>query len=174
MKDIVEYERPNTVSGLNAKRKELAKLLSKITADAERVRSSIKSVDACIKLFDPNAKTLGNDSEYFIPRHTAPKGHLKRFILNILREADAPLSARHIADAWVIDQMIDGDADTLRLLRKRIGISINTIKHDGLVVEAGSVSAQRIWRNAVRASSSDMRITFFRESVFDTGDNRKC
>lgn len=145
MKDIAEYERPNTVSGLRAKRKELTKLLSKIAADAERVRSSIKHIDACIVLFDPNAKALVSGCEDFIPRHTAPKGHLKRFILSILREACGSLSVRQIADAWVIDQMIDGDIDTLRLLRKRIGISINTIKHDGLIVEAGKDGVCKLW-----------------------------
>jgi len=145
MKDIAEYERPNTVLGLVAKRKELTKLLGKITADAERVRSSIKHIDACIVLFDPNAKPLAGGCEDFIPRHTAPKGHLKRFILTMLREASTPLSARQIADAWVIDQMIDGDTETLRLLRKRIGISINTIKHDGLIVEAGMDGVRKLW-----------------------------
>lgn len=145
MKDIAEYDRPNTVSGLRSKRKELIKLLGKITADAERARSSIKSIDACIKLFDPSAKPPATYHDGIIPRHTAPKGHLKRFILNMLREASTPLSARQIADAWVIEQMIDGDIDTLRLLRKRIGISINTIKHDGLVVEAGMDGVCKLW-----------------------------
>ncbi|MDW3222034.1 MAG: hypothetical protein R8G34_03990 [Paracoccaceae bacterium] len=70
---------------------------------------------------------------------------MKRFILTQLREASDPLSARQIADAWVIEQMIDGDAETLRLLRKRIGISINTIKKDGLVVEAGMDGVCKLW-----------------------------
>jgi hypothetical protein len=145
MKDYTEYERPNTVSGLNAKRKELTKLLGKITAEAERVRTSINHIDACITLFDPSAKPPTTYHDGFIPRHTAPMGHLKRFILTMLREASEPLSARQIADAWVIDQMIDADTDTLRLLRKRIGISINTIKHDGLIVEAGMDGVRKLW-----------------------------
>ena len=145
MENTVEYERPNTVSGLNAKRKELVKLLGKITAEAEKVRTSIKHIDACVALFDPNAKPPTAYHEGFIPRHTAPKGHLKRFILTQLREASEPLSARQIADAWVIDQMIEGDADTLRLLRKRIGISINTINRDGLVTEAGMDGVSKLW-----------------------------
>ena len=41
--------------------------------------------------------------------------------------------------------MIEADTDTLRLLRKRIGISINTIKHDGLVVEAGMDGPSKLW-----------------------------
>jgi len=147
MKDCIEYERPNTVSGLYAKRKELTKLLGKITAEAERVRASIKHIDACITLFDPNAKPPTTYHDGFIPRHTAPKGHLKRFILSMLREASDPLSARQIADAWVVDQMIDADTDTdtLRLLRKRIGISINTIMHDGLVVAVGMDGPSKLW-----------------------------
>lgn len=140
-----EYERPNTVSGLKAKRKELVKLLRKITAEAGKVRANIKHIDACVALFDPNAKPPTTYHDGFIPRHTAPKGHLKRFILSQLREASTPLSARQIADAWVIDQMIEGDTDALRLLRKRIGISINTIKNDGLVVEAGIDGPRKLW-----------------------------
>jgi len=96
-------------------------------------------------LFDPTAKPPTTYHDGFIPRHTAPKGHLKRFILTQLREASAPLTARQIADAWVLDQMIEGDVDTLRLLRKRIGISINTIKKDGLVIEAGVDGVSKLW-----------------------------
>ncbi|MFT5625545.1 MAG: hypothetical protein ACI8Z0_002049 [Lentimonas sp.] len=51
-------------------------------------------------------------------RQQEPYAYLQRFILTQLREASDPLSARQIADAWVIDQMIDGDTDTLRLLRR--------------------------------------------------------
>lgn len=145
MENTVKYERPNTVSGLNAKRKELTKLLGKITAEAERVRANIKHIDACVALFDPNAEPPTSYHDGFIPRHTAPKGHLKRFILTQLREASDPLSARQIADAWVIDQMIEADTDTLRLLRKRIGISINTIMHDGLVVSVGMDGPSKLW-----------------------------
>ena len=141
-----EYERPNTVSGLKAKRKELVKLLGNITAEAEKVRTSIKHIDGCVALFDPNAKPPTTYHDGFIPRHTAPKGHLKRFILTQLREASDPLSVRQIADAWVIDQMIEADVDTLRLPRKRIGISVNTIKHDGLIVEAGMDGVSKLWR----------------------------
>jgi hypothetical protein len=63
----------------------------------------------------------------------------------MLREASDPLSARQITDAWAIDQMIETDTDTLRLLRKRIGISINTIKHDGLVVAVGMDGPSKLW-----------------------------
>jgi hypothetical protein len=65
-----DYERPNTVSGLNAKRKELVKLLGNITADAEKVRKGIKHIDACVALFDPSAKPLTTYHDGFIPRHT--------------------------------------------------------------------------------------------------------
>lgn len=75
MKDISEYESPITVSGLKAKRSELVKLLGNITAEAEKVRANIKQVDACIALFDLNAKPPTTYHDGLIPRHTAPKGH---------------------------------------------------------------------------------------------------
>lgn len=76
---------------------------------------------------------------------TGTFAYLQRFILTQLREASDPLSAWQIADAWVIDQMIDGDMDTLRLLRKGIGISINTIKHDERIIKAGMDGVCKLW-----------------------------
>lgn len=54
MENTVEIERPDTVSGLKAKRKDLVKLLGKITAETEKVRSSIKHILAeCVSIQIP-------------------------------------------------------------------------------------------------------------------------
>lgn len=50
MKDISEYNRPNTVSGLTAKRKELTAFLVKLSVEAKQVQENIKHVDACIAM----------------------------------------------------------------------------------------------------------------------------
>lgn len=145
MKTTVDYERPNTVAGLNAKWKKLTKLLGKAIAEAEQVRSGIKYIEACIMLFDPNAKPPTAYRYEFVQRHTVPKGHLNRFVLTMLQEAVNPLSARQIADTWIIDQMIDRYTEILRLLRKRVGISANNIKHEGLVVVVGIDGESKLW-----------------------------
>lgn len=61
----MDCDRPNTVLRLNAKRKELVKLLWQITAEVEKVWASIKSIDACVILLDPNAKPLATERSAF-------------------------------------------------------------------------------------------------------------
>ena len=55
MENVVpqDCERPNTVSGLVAKRKQLTKLLKDLRAEQRKVISDLDHIDAAIRLFDP-------------------------------------------------------------------------------------------------------------------------
>lgn len=145
MKDLSEYDRPNTVAGLAAKHKELVKFHTKLTCEARTVLENIKHLEACIRLFDPDAALTTIKPERYAPRLAAPRGQFKRFILSMLREAEAPLSSRQVADAWAVDQCIEVDRNTINLLRKRIGICIQSIKRDDLIVEAGRDGLCKLW-----------------------------
>lgn len=138
-------ERPNTVSGLEAKRKELADLHAKLMAEAKSVQSDIGHVDACIRLFDPDAKLRSIGLERYAPAHRAPKGHLRRFILNMFREADEPLTSRQIAAAWVRECGIDASRENVTLMRKRVGVSLQAVRKDSLIEEAGYEGECKLW-----------------------------
>ena len=120
-------------------------LLANLSAEVKQVQSHIKNVDACIILFDPDAKLPSLKSDRYAPRHAAPKGHMKRFILSMFREADAPLSSRQIADAWAVEQKVEVNTNTINLLRKRIGVCIQSIKHDGLIEQVGADGLCKLW-----------------------------
>jgi hypothetical protein len=47
-------ERPNTVSGLNAKREELVKYRARLEAEIRKVTCDIDHVDAAIRIFYPD------------------------------------------------------------------------------------------------------------------------
>lgn len=145
MKDLSEYDRPNTVSGLIAKRKELIKFLANLTAEAKKVQANVRHVDSCIHLFDPDAELPSISPDRYAVRHAAPRGHLKGFILGMFREADPPLSSRQITDAWVVDQHIEADKNTINLLRTRIGICIQSCKRDDLIVQTGADGLCKLW-----------------------------
>ena len=55
MTEETQYERPNTVSGLKAKHKELSVLREKYKAEIKKLTVDIDHLDAAIRLFDPDA-----------------------------------------------------------------------------------------------------------------------
>jgi hypothetical protein len=59
MENTPTYDRPNTVIGLVAKRKELSDLRERHHAEIKKLTVDIDHLDAAIRLFDP-AKAIGS------------------------------------------------------------------------------------------------------------------
>lgn len=135
MKNIAEFERPNTVSGLVTKNAELSALRDRYKAEIEKLTVDIDHVDAAIRLFDPDADTYA--IKQYVTKHRAQKGSVKRFALNCLREASEPLTSRMIAEMWAADLGLVCDDATYATLRKRIGACIKGVRDQGLVVDCG-------------------------------------
>lgn len=135
MKDVVEYERPNTVAGLVSKHAELSALRDRYKAEIKKLTVDIDHLDAAIRLFDPNADTYA--IKQYVTKHRAQKGSVKRFILDQFREADAPLTSRQITEAWAADRGLECDDATYATLRKRIGSCIKGCVDQGLVESVG-------------------------------------
>lgn len=102
MTNEITYDRPNTVSGLVAKHKELQALREKYKAEIKKLTVDIDHLDAAIRLFDPNADTYA--IKEYVTKHRAEKGSVKRFVLNTLREASEPMTSRQITELWVADR----------------------------------------------------------------------
>ncbi len=128
-------ERPNTVSGLNAKRDELVKYRSSLEAEIRKVTCDIDHIEAAIRLFNPDSVLVA--FEAYIVRHRAKKGTVTRFIMNMLREATAPITAAQITDAWIADRALQCDDQTRVVIRKRIGASLIRMRAEGIVRNEG-------------------------------------
>ncbi len=145
-------ERPNTISGLQAKRKELATLHRQLVAEAKKVLCDIDHLDAVIRIFDPAADIERIRLNRYATKHRARKGHLKRFVLSQLREASEPLTSRDITAAWIKDRGLAPDEATFVILRKRIGACLKTCEKQGLCEGAGVVDDDgptgplKLWR----------------------------
>ncbi len=135
MKDIAEYERPNTVSGLVAKHAELSALRDRYKSEIKKLTVDIDHVDAAIRLFDPDADT--HAIKQYVTKHRAQKGSVKRFVLNAFRDAKVPLTSRQITEMWAKDRGLVADEATLCTLRKRIGACIKTCVDQGLIEDRG-------------------------------------
>ena len=138
-------ERPNTISGLQAKRAELAKLHKHLLAEAKKVLCDIDHIDACIRLFDPDADLERIRLNRYATKHRAPKGYMKRFVLAQLREATEPITSRQITDAWIKDRGLQPDEPTCVILRKRVGACLVTCQHEGLAEGAGQTTEHDGW-----------------------------
>jgi len=146
-------ERPNTISGLQAKRAELVKLYENLVADAKKVTCDIDHIDATIRLFDPDADIQRRTKNRYAIKHRAHFGHTKRFLLNLLRTAEAPLSSKDMSNAWIEDRGLQPDEATRIILRKRIGACITGLRQKGVIECVGMTSGDddprgplKLWR----------------------------
>lgn len=128
----------NTVSGLVKKRAELC-------GESQVLRGKLAAAQNAIESIDRVLETLGYDapSDGMPPRGTRivffDRNELRRFLLDELRQAKAPLSSREIAgkiivldgkdplDKKLLGDMVDRVGKCLRLLRRQ-GIARG--KHD--------------------------------------------
>ena len=139
-------ERPNTVAGLKAKRKELEGELKAAKKAVKSIKVDIQHIEAAIRLFT-------DDSPRAIPRHTvqfrAERGEMRRHVLKALRESTGPLTSQEIADSFCKARGLEADHDTYVLIRKRVGACLNTLKRSGTIKELPQEGLYKGWEIVV-------------------------
>ena len=141
-------ENPNTISGLQSKRKELAKLHAHLIAEGKKVLCDIDHIDATIRLFDPDADIERIRLNRYATKHRAPKGHMKRFVLSTFRESTEPQTSKTITALWIEDRGLKPDESTRVILTKRVGASLNVMKNSGVIEHCGYDENLKLWRLA--------------------------
>lgn len=126
-------ERPNTISGLSAKRDELVKLRTRYQAEITKLTVDIDHLEAAIRLFETETPRL----PAHMTAHRAKKGTVKRFVLEALRTSTEPLTSRQIADMWLADRGLEANHETYLVIRKRIGACIKTCANQGFIESCG-------------------------------------
>lgn len=137
-------QRPNTVAGLQAKRKELIGLRDQFEANIKKLTVDIDHLEAAIRLFDPE-QTPAAIAAYAV-KHRAKHGHMRRFILEVLRQTPAPMTSKGITEAWVGDRGLRTDEATYVILRKRVGACLIALRNQGLVETVGEAGGFKTWR----------------------------
>jgi hypothetical protein len=101
---------PHVISALRSKRAELSGELIAAEKRIAQLRADIGSLDGAIRVFDPTSEPhkirpiLRRKKPAFIPR-----GQCSRAILDMLRAADAPMTAREIAAQLAARYQIDAN-----------------------------------------------------------------
>ncbi|SRR5579871_2309411 len=137
------YERPNTVSGLEAKKAELIRYRDALEAEVRKVTCDIDHLDAAIALFDPSATP--NAIKRYVVRHRAKTGSVKAFILDTLREADGPMTSEAITDLWLKARGLNASPEVRVVIRKRIGAGLISYRARGILRNEGEIDGFKGW-----------------------------
>lgn len=146
---VSKLERPNTVSGLMAKREELIRLRSNIEKELRGLTCDIDHLEAAIVLFDPEQTPEAR--KRYATKHRAQKGTVKRFVLNHLRTANGRITAMQLADWWISDRGLKTDDSTTTLIRKRFGACLTALARQGIIEGEEIIDGIKKWQ-LVRAT----------------------
>lgn len=108
-----------------------------------KVTCDLDHLDACIRLFDPEADIRA--VKRYATKHRAKKGQMRRFVLDRLKEATGPITSRDIAEAWVVDRGLSADDGTRIMIRKRVGACLIQLRQSGSVHNAGANGEHKLW-----------------------------
>lgn len=150
-------ERPNTVSGLLAKRAELAAMIRFHQAELRKMVCDLDHLDATIRLFDPNAD-ISRVARY-PTKHRAHKGEMVRFVLASLRDAPRPITSLEITRAMIAARGLNADDGTVILMRKRVGACLTTLKAKSLVREVPQAGEYKGWTLGAVAAQTTLALS---------------
>lgn len=135
-------ERPNTLSGLIEKHRELAGKIDHTRRQLDALVFDLEAVEHTIRLFDPDAQ-LGRAKPLPSP-HAAFRGEMRRDVLAALRAATGPLTSLDIARQVVAVRKLPDDA--MVMIRKRVGAALWKLKAKGMVTEVPQEGDYKGWR----------------------------
>jgi len=140
----------HVVSGLVAKRSEIAGLVSEYQTRIDQLRVDLEHVDATIKVFEPEydlrtlpVKAVRQRNKYF--RH----GERQRLVLDIMREAGRAMTSRQVAVALLQRKGQEETPFLVEQFQKAAFGSLRVLEANGtLIQEEADDGAGSAWRIA--------------------------
>ena len=136
----------HVVSGLVAKRGELAGQVEHYRRELQRLAEQLVHVDATIRLFDPSydvkgirARKQGQRSQRFRP------GECQRLVLEVLRDALEPLSGGTLAQAVVARKGLGATGQELARVQKTALAVLRRLVAKGVARSAALPDGTRVW-----------------------------
>ena len=134
------------VSGLVAKRGELAGEVAQYRQELQRLAEELGHVDATIRLFDPTydlgairVKRPSHRNQWFGP------GECQRLVLDVLREAVEPLSGSALTQALAARKGLASDHEAPVQVKKTASAVLRRLVAKGVVRRLVLVDGTRAW-----------------------------
>jgi hypothetical protein len=136
----------NVLSGLVAKRGELAGEVEHHRRELERLAQALGHVEATIQLFDPSyelhaiaTRKRGARRQWFGP------GECQRLVLEVLRDAVEPLSGRTLAREVVARKGLKDSGDVLAVVQKTALAVLRRLVAKGVVRRQALADGIQVW-----------------------------
>jgi hypothetical protein len=139
-------DKSHVVSGLIAKRAELAGRIEATQSELRRLVIDLDSLDATIRLFAPDIDLDEIRPKPLPARNHAFRGEMSRTVLNALRQARKPLPAYEIALLFMTSRgLATADRPLLRVIQKRVGACLRNYRSKGVVRDSVGPGRSVLW-----------------------------
>lgn len=137
----------HVVTALIRKRAEIAGQLEATQNQARQLITDLDHVDATLRLYVPDIDLEEIKPKPLPPRHSAFRGELSRLILEALRRAPEGMTTQDLAQHFMAERgMNTADKATVKLIGKRVGSSLRTMRGKGLVQSEQGPGSFNLWR----------------------------
>ena len=136
----------HVIGGLVRKRSEIAGQIEHTQDALRKLVIDLDSIDAAIRLFDPEADVGAIRNRQYPPRHAAFRGEMMRHVMGCFRLASGPVTSRDIAITVMKARGLNPeDAALLVTIRKRVGACLWKLKRDGHVKAVAGGGELKEW-----------------------------
>lgn len=126
-----------------------AALLGELTKTQERIQQlhdDLASLDAVIRQFDPDYPIGNIRPKYRRAASPAEFGSMSRAVLDTLRRAQEPMSAKEIAGSIIAERGLNAaDRGLARSMAKRVDMALRYQRTNGMVEETKSGGSTVMW-----------------------------
>lgn len=136
----------HVLPALVKRRAELAGDLDKLQGQLQQLHADLASLDAVIRQFDPDYRLATIRPKYRRAATAAEHGSISRTVLDMLRRAPGPMSAKAMAQQIIAERGLNaGDRALARAMAKRVDMALRYQRTNGMVREVQGDSAIVGW-----------------------------
>ena len=149
--DTPDKALPHVVTGLIAKRAEIAGQIEHLQAELKAKVCELDHVEATLRIFDPEMDMAALGARKVPPAHHAFRGEVSRIILEALRTAGRPLSTTDLTERVMAERGLDRqDVALYRTMSKRVGACLrHWEKKRGAIRSMPGMGQVRLWEAAL-------------------------
>lgn len=154
------------VTGLVAKRAELAGELSATHDRLRELVNALEHLDATLQLIAPDMEVEAIRPKAFRPPEDwSKRGQMSRLVRSILRQSREPLTSREIAAQMLLERAMDAeDVKMLRTMTKRVATALRDQRDRGRVDSIEGPGTYLLWRVEGRQEQRLLSVTSVTET----------
>ena len=131
------------------RRADLMGELERAQGHLQQLHADLASLDAVIRQFDPDYPVGNIRPRYTRAPATAEFGAMSRTVLDLLRQAGAPLTTGELADRIIAERGLNaGDRGIRRNMVNRVGMALRYQRTNGMVRETQAEGLEVAWEIA--------------------------